>query len=1073
MIGFIDAAISRSRSTLLMMGVIVLCGIIARAILPIANDPHIVLPYFYVGIMHEGISPEDSERLLIQPMEVELRKIEGIKEIQSSATEGYATLFVEFEANVDLNDALIDVREAVDTGKSEIPSTAEEPIVRELDVDDFPLIQVNVLSESATERQIFQTAMNLRDDIESIPSVLSATLRGEREEVLEVIIDPQSLDAYGISSESLVNILQRNNRLIPAGSIDTGNGRFSVKVPSVVERAEDVMTLPVQVSGDAVVTLSDVATIRRTFKDRSSYARFNGMQTISVEVKKRADANVIDTANAVLAVVEDNAARLPSSIRLVPSQNTAEFATVQVTELQGNIMTALALVMVIVVAAMGFRSGVIVGLGIPVSLLFSVIIVYLLGYTFNFMVMFGMLLGLGMLIDGAIVVTEYADRKMSEGLDHKAAYADAVKRMFWPVTASTATTLAAFLPLIFWPGISGQFMRYLPVTVFTVLSGSLLYALLFGPVLGSIFGKPTVHSAASQQTLEQLEHGDPTKLRSVTGAYARFMTLVCARPLITVGIIFALLFSVFWAYGKYGGGMVFFNNADPQFVNLSVSGRGNFSVGEVDRLVREVEDRVLAVRGIRSVNTQVLLPGADTGNGGSASNDTIGTIFIELLPESDRDRSGFDVIRDLREQTAGLTGIRTEVQAMEQGPPVGKPIQIELRSRYRELLEPALLRIREHLDTMPDLVDIDDTRALPSIEWRTEVDRAQAAIYGADVLAAGVALQLVTNGVKIAEYRPDGADDAVDIRARFPAENRGIRAMDELRISTPQGRIPLSNFVRIAPAPGVDTFERIDGFPVERVRAAVPEGILADDKVQEIQAWLDTQTFDPRVDIEFRGANEEQADSLAFVQVAFLLSLLLMFVLLVTQFNSFYQSALILLAVIMSTAGVLLGLLVTGNPFSAILTGVGVVALAGIVVNNNIVLIDTFNFVRSEHPDLPIADAIVRASAQRLRPVMLTTITTVFGLLPLACDLSVDIVNRSITAGGQMATFWGPLSQAIVFGLSFATILTLIATPAMLALPASIRQRWASRPSATTKGRFDDDGDEQAGKAVPALGTAQ
>jgi multidrug efflux pump len=1044
MIGFIDSAISRSRTTLLMMGVIVLCGLISRAILPIANDPHIVLPYFYIGIPHEGISPEDSERLLVQPMEIELRKIEGIKEIRGMASEGRATLFVEFEANVDLDTALIDVREAVDRGKSEIPSTAEEPVVRELEVDDFPLIQINLLSSGASERQIFLAAMDLRDDIESIPSVLKPELRGEREEVLEVIINPQSLDAYRISSEELANTLRRNNVLIPAGSIDTGSGRFSVKVPSVVESASDVLDLPIRVSGDAVVTLSDVASIRRTFKDRTGYARFNGETTITVEVKKRADANVIDTADAVLAVVEQAQERLPSTIRVVPSQNTAEFAKIQVTELQGNIMTALALVMVIVVAAMGFRSGVIVGLGIPVSLLFSIIVIYLLGYTFNFMVMFGMLLGLGMLIDGAIVVTEYADRKMSEGLDHREAYAEAVKRMFWPVTASTATTLAAFLPLIFWPGVSGQFMRYLPVTVFTVLSGSLLYALLFGPVLGTLFGKPTVHSAAAQADLEELDHGDPTHLGGVTGAYARFLSFVCRHAALSIGVILALLFSVFWAYGKYGQGMVFFNDADPQFVTVSVNGRGNFSAAEVNRLVLEVEERVLQVPDIRSVNTQTLLPGG-ASIGQSAANDRIGSLFIDLLPESDRDRTGFDVIRDIRARTADIAGVRVEVKAMEQGPPVGKPIQIELRSRYRDLLEPAMARIRAKLDSMPELIDIDDSRALPSIEWRMDVDRAQAALYGADVLAAGIALQLVTNGVKIAEYRPDGADDAVDIRARFPADQRGIRAMDELRISTPQGRIPLSNFVRIQPAQGVDTFERIDSFPVERIRADVVEGVLADTMVGEIQEWLATQDFDPRLDIQFRGANEEQADSLAFVQVAFLLSLLLMFVLLVTQFNSFYQSALILLAVIMSTAGVLLGLLVTASPFSAILTGVGVVALAGIVVNNNIVLIDTFNYVRKEKPELSVSEAIVRAGAQRLRPVMLTTVTTVFGLLPLACDLSVDIVNRSITAGGQMSTFWGPLSQAIVFGLSFATILTLIATPALLALPSNLRQRFGHR----------------------------
>lgn len=1055
MIGFIDAAINRTRTTLLMMGVVVLCGLISRAILPIANDPHIVLPYFYVGIPHEGISPEDAERLLIQPMEIELRKIEGVEEITAMASEGYATLFVEFEASADLDAALTDVREAVDRGKSEIPSTAEEPVVLELDVDDFPLIQVNLIGDGAGERQVYEAALQLRDDIETIPSVLSADLRGHREEVLEVLIDPEALEAYRISSESLIGLLSRNNVLIPAGSVDTGGGRFSVKVPSVVETARDVMDLPVQVNGDSVVTLEDVASIRRTFKDRTGYARFNGMTTIAIEVKKRADANVIDTANAVLEIVERAQQDIPPTIRIVPSQNTAEFAEEQVTELQGNILTALALVMVIVVAAMGFRSGVIVGLGIPFSLLFSVIIIYLLGYTFNFMVMFGMLLGLGMLIDGAIVVTEFADRKMSEGMDHHAAYSEAVKRMFWPVTASTATTLAAFLPLMFWPGISGQFMRYLPVTVFTVLAGSLLYALLFGPVLGTIFGKPSAHTANAQKTLEQLEHGDPTRLSGVTGSYARLIAAVCRHPIVTLGLIISLLFSVFWAYGAFGRGMIFFNDSDPQFATVSVIGRGNLSANEVDDLVREVEERVLQVPDIRSLNTQTILPGGNSGGGlgGGSSNDRIGAMFIEFLPESNRDRNGYEIVRDIRQRTSNLAGIRVEVQVLEQGPPVGKPIQIELRSAHRELLEPALKRIRDHMDTLEELVDIDDTRALPSIEWRMQVDRAQAAIYGADVLAAGVALQLVTNGVKVAEYRPDGADDAVDIRVRFPAEHRGLNVMEELRVSTNQGHVPLSNFVRIQPAPGVDTFERIDGSPVERIRANVVEGVLADTMVKEIQAWLDTQEFDSRLTVEFRGANEEQAESMAFVQVAFLLSLLLMFVLLVTQFNSFYQSGLILLAVIMSTAGVLLGLLLTGSPFSAILNGIGVVALAGIVVNNNIVLIDAYNVVRHEHPMLTPAEAIVRAASQRLRPVLLTTVTTVFGLLPLALHFSVDLVNRSFTAGGQLAILWAPLSQAIVFGLSFATVLTLIATPAFLALPAQIRLRLQLRRTARADAR--------------------
>ncbi|MFK7977045.1 MAG: efflux RND transporter permease subunit, partial [Halioglobus sp.] len=376
----IEAAFSRSRTTLSLLAVLVLAGIMARAALPIANDPHVDLPFYYVGVMHDGISPEDAERLLVQPMETELRKLEGVVELQSTAAEGMASFFVEFDVSQDLNRAIADVRAAVDRAGAELPSTAEEPFVQELTVDGFPMLQINFVGESASERSVYQAALQLRDDIESVPSVLSAELQGQRDEVLEVVINPDALNSYRISAEELVTTLQRNNRLIAAGSVDTDDGRFAVKVPAVVEQAQDVLDIPIRTSGAAVVTLGDVATVRRTFEDRVSYARYNGRETISIEVKKRANANVIDSVDAVMVLVESARERLPAGMELIVSQNKAEFAAVQVRELEGNILTALALVMVVVVAIMGFRSGVVVGLGIPFSLLFSVIVIYLLGY---------------------------------------------------------------------------------------------------------------------------------------------------------------------------------------------------------------------------------------------------------------------------------------------------------------------------------------------------------------------------------------------------------------------------------------------------------------------------------------------------------------------------------------------------------------------------------------------------------------------------------------------------------------------------------------------------------------------
>ncbi|MEQ8483045.1 MAG: efflux RND transporter permease subunit [Pseudomonadales bacterium] len=1035
MIGIVDAAISRTRTTLLVMLMVVIAGSAARMAIPIAADPHVDVPFFFVSVVHEGISPEDAERLLVMPMEIELRKVEGVKELTSYASEGSATMLVEFDADHDLDQALLDVREAVDRAEPELPSTAEEPIVREESTDDFPIIQVNLVGEGVPERMFYNLAIELRDDIEAIPGVLEAEMVGHREEVLEAVIDPSALEAYQISNEALINTIVRNNRLIPAGSLDTGQGRFSVKVPSIIENARDIYDLPIRASGDTVVTLSDVAQIRRTFKDRTSYARVNGRDTISLRVTKRANANVIDTIDAVKQVVERHRPSMPSRVEVFYSQDQAPFASQQVTELQGNILTALALVMVIVVAAMGFRSGLIVGIGIPVSFLFSLVFVYLLGYTFNFMVMFGMLLGLGMLIDGAIVVTEYADRKMTEGFDRRAAYAMAAKRMFWPVTASVATTLAAFLPLMFWPGIPGKFMRYLPVTVFTVLTGSLVYALLFGPVLGSLFGKAGARDAKAMATLKQLEDGDPTKLRSLTGLYARLLSYASRYALITLTCILSILVGSFWAYGQYGKGMVFFSDADPKFAEITVRARGNLAAEEINALVYEVERDVLEVEGIKGINTFTRVSGGPSRSG----MDRIGGIFVELHDEHQRDRKGAEIFDEIRTRTANLAGITVEVQKMEQGPPVGKPIQIQFSAYQRDLLEPAVARVREYMDRLPEIIDADDTRSLPGIEWKLTVDRAQAALYGADVSQVGVAVQLVTNGVKVGEYRPDKADDAVDIRVRFPQPERGISALDDLRIATPGGQVPISNFVKLEPSPNVDTLQRIDGIPVEFIRANVREGVLADDVVREIRRWIDDQTFPAGLNIDFRGANEEQAESLAFVQIAFLMSLLLMFVLLVTQFNSIYQALLILVAVVMSTAGVLLGLLITQSPFSAILTGVGVVALAGIVVNNNIVLIDTYNHLRREHPDLHYVALIVRTGAQRLRPVMLTTVTTIFGLLPLAANLSVDLVNRTIVYGGQLSGFWVPLSQAIVSGLTFATLLTLVATPALLAVPHQAR----------------------------------
>ena len=1034
----IDAAINRRRTTLILMLVVIVFGVIARLSIQIESNPKIDVPVFVIVLPHEGISPEDAIRLLAIPLETEINAVEGINEISSFGSEGSARVIVEFDVEYDLDDAMVDIREALDRAKPKFPQNAEEPLILEQSTDDFDIITVNLVGEGVSDRVLFSYARELRDELEALSSVLTATIRGDREELLEVILDPNKLEAYQLPADQIMSSFLRNSRLIAAGSLNSSEGEFAVKIPSVVDNAADLFDFPLKVAEDSVITFADVGTVRRTFKDRTSYARVNGFRSVGIGIAKRSDANLIDTVEDVRAVTDAFRENIPQTIHIEYSQDQAPYAERQVVELQGNIVTALVLIMVLVVGAMGIRSGILVGMAIPVSFLFALILLWLMDYTYNFMVMFGMLLGLGMLIDGAIVITEYADRKLVDGHSRREAFSMSVKRMFWPVTASVATTLLAFAPLLFWPGVSGKFMSYLPVTVFAVLTGSLLYALIFGPTLGGAIGKPSNRALETRETFRIMESGDLSELKRFTGMYVRILRFTTRHAFLTVTLALLVLAGSFIAYSQTNLGMIFFNQADSTYAITTVRARGNFNIDESFKLVSEVEKVILGIPGIKEINTFTGGGGAFFGE--SSAEDSIGSIALALHETIERDLSADEIFEEIRIRTQHLAGLIIETSPMNVGPPIGKPIQIQISSAEPDLTIEPMLRIREYMDTQMDgLRDVSDTRPIPGIQWELEVDRPQAALFGADVALIGAAIQLVTNGIWLGEYRPNDADDAIDIRVRFPEDQRGLQILDSMKITTQTGSVPISNFVKRKPNDSVTVIQRRDRKMVQFVRANVAPGVLADTKVKELQAWLQTQDFHPAVAIDFRGANEEQEESVAFIIKAFGFALCMMFVLLVTQFNSMYQSLVILIAVVMSTAGVLLGLVITNEPFSAILTGVGIVSLAGIVVNNNIVLIDTYNKLKQERPNDSYVDVIVRTGAQRFRPVMLTTVTTVFGLLPLASNLSVDFINNSIIVGGDLSSFWVPLAQAIVWGLTFASLLTLVTTPALLALPYQIK----------------------------------
>ncbi|MGI1678728.1 MAG: efflux RND transporter permease subunit [Cellvibrionaceae bacterium] len=1032
---FLSSAVSRSRSTFCILFLIIVSGLASRIAMTVEANPAVSVPMVMVQVFHDGISPQDGARMLVKPLEKELRALDDLDQINATARESIVTVAVMFEAEADLDKALDDVRAAVNRAKAELPQDAEEPVIMEMSAVGGPSIVVTIGGDDVSERVIFDVAQDLKRKIDAISLVLSADLVGEREEVAEAIVDPARLEQYGITSDELARAITNNNRLVPAGELEANQGRFAVKVPGLIETAEDLFSLPLKSNSTGTIALSDVAEVRRTFKDPRGFNSVNGDKAIAIRVVKRTNANDIELVRQVRELVESERDHFPFGVNVGYTADQSEFTLSMVSEMQGNILTAMSLVMVIVVAALGIRSGLIVGFGIPFSLLFSLIILNLIGFSFNMMVMFGMLLALGMLIDGAIVVTEFADRKMAEGSSSKEAYAIAIKRMYWPVLASTATTLAAFLPIMFWPGVAGEFMRYLPVTVFAVLLGSLFYALLFAPVIGSLLGKSKANgiSSESTQNLRDLESGDVLKLKGITGLYGRALTWLTQRVLRTAigGLI--LLIVIFMLFIKFNAGVEFFGSSEPKYVDVHIRAQGNLSVSETRDLVQEVEGIILGIPGVLVTNAS----SSTGGRNGETIKDQVGSILVELADTRDIESgSARDVVVEIRQRTSSIPGIRVGVDIQEGGPPVGRPVNVQLESHNRDKLILEARRIQFEMENnIPGLIDVVDSTPLPGITWEMEVDRTLASQLGASITEVGRAVQLVTNGVKLGEYRPNDAEEPVDIRVRYPEEYRGVNTLNLLRVNTAQGPIALSTFVKRVAKPTVDKVDRVDGIEVMTVKGGLKEGVLADDMVKKVQEYLVENPVDPEVNVVYRGSNEEQENSASFLLVAMLLALFLMFILLVTQFNSFYQGILILSAVIMSTAGVLLGLLLTGSVFSTILTGTGIVALAGIVVNNNIVLIDTYNVLRKENPDLSLAKIAVMASTQRLRPVFLTTFTTILGLLPMALGLSVDLVGRSIEHGGPIATQWVPLASAIVYGLTFATFLTLLLTPILLLVP--------------------------------------
>src|SRR4051812_20737669 len=1022
MFRLIDYAIGHARLTIATLTFLLLAGLVAYITIPKEAEPDVKIPINYVQLSQRGISPEDSERLLLRPVETQLKSVGNVKEMRSTAFEGGGFVLLEFEAGFDSKSALADVRAKVDTAKHDLPRDVDEPQVLEVNLSLYPVLVVG-LSGDVPERTLLRIARAAKNAVEQAPGVLSAELRGSRDEAVEIILNPMLLASYGLSLDQLGSITQSFNTLIAAGALEGETGRFAVKVPSLFEKPQDILNIPIVASPMASVRLLDVAQVKPTFKDATSVTRVNGRPAMTIEVSKRTGANLIETVDAVKATVAALQQTWPEAVHVTFTQDKSKIIRQMLGDLQNSVATGVLLVAIVILFVLGFRASLFIGIAIPASFLAGVLGLQLAGLTVNIVVLFSLILAVGMLVDDAIIVSEFAERRMAEGMPPKEAYSMAAKRMSGPVIAATATRVAAFSPLLFWPGVVGQFMKYLPITLIATLSASLAVALFFTPTLGSLLGRAS-----------KVPHDDGV---AKDGPYMRTVRLALRHPGMTLALAAFLLIAVQTAYGKFGRGVEFFPSVEPDYGQVMVHARGNISLDEKNRLMAEVEKRVLGFDSLKTVYARI---GEQPRGMGEMTEDTVGVIQFEFVDWRQRP-SAHDIMDAIREKTADIPGILVEVTAPRAGPPTGKPIQVQLSAVDPSVLPDVAKKVAGILSARSELLDLDDGQPLPGIDWKIVVDKAEAAKYGAGVGPVGSAVQLVTNGLKASEYRPVDSDKAVDILVRFPPDRRNLDQIDDLRIQTALGHVPIGNFVERVPAQRVGYINRVNANRVVTVSANIAEGVQTANVQQAIAEELSKTDLGPGVSFKMKGEDEEREKAGAFLMKAFGTAIFLIFAILLAQFNRLTSVALVLTAVVLSTFGVLLGLMVMGQPFGVVMTGIGVIANAGVIVNNNIVLIDTYDRLRREGS--AAYDAILETCRERARPVVLTAVTAILGVLPIAFGMNIEFMSREITVGAPATQWWINLSTAIVFGLGFATMLTLIVTPAALMAIEHLREAFA------------------------------
>ncbi len=1049
--------VDHATTVLLACAALTLFGAMAYRSLPRESSPDITIPVILVNTYYQGVAPEDVESLVTIPIENELAGLKDVKVMSSTSAEGASIISIEFEPDVVIEDALQKVRDRVNRAKSDLPDDVTEPSIREINFSDIPIMLVTIAGD-ADEQTLKKLGEDLKDDVGRIPGVLDAKVSGGLEKEIHVMVDPTRLSHYGLAFHDVTGAIRDENSNIPGGEVTVGDGSFLLRTPSEFTDAQQIADVSIKRVGDRPVFVRDVARVVEGYEERANYSRMNGAPSVTLSITKRPGSNIIEISDAVKAKVEDTSKAWPAGVthRVLADQSIQ--IRNMVSELQNNIITALILVLGVIILFMGFRPASFVAQAVPLSMLLTFAVLEALGFTLNMIVLFSLILALGMLVDNAIVIVENVYRHLEEGKTAYQAAIDGTEEVAVAVAASTATTVGAFFPLVFWTGIMGEFMGFLPKTVIIVLISSLVVAICFLPV----FTSRMLPDMVSKQSLGEEEDTQPrietipadSELGLLMRAYKRVLEWsIRWRYVSALGFVAIFLFT-FVAYGIGNHGVEFFSETQPDRATIGIRYPDGTDLETTDRLVRDIEARLAQVE---NIDVFVAEPGV-SGSGdplagiGAATNEA--RITLDFLKDRNTAEPGEkvrvedtrDTIRRLREELGAYPGVEVSIEKEEMGPPVGLPISVEVTGEDYHSVGQAAQALRRELRSIEGVSEVKDNYHVGRPELRLQVDRGAAARIGVSSAQVGNTVRTAVAGSKASALR-DGEDEYDIVVQLAPEFREDLQQVLNLRLpgkemtSPDTFPVPISSVARYELAGGTGSIQHKDQDMVITIEGDVLEGVNEPEVQAAVAAFIAEWKAPPGVYAELKGSNQDQQESMEFLSKAFLGACIIIMLVLVTQFDSIAIPAIIFATVVLSLVGVLWGLIITGTPFGIIMTGIGVISLAGVVVNNAIVLLDYVG--QLEERGMSVHDALIKAGLTRFRPVMLTAITTVLGLVPMAIGLSFDFARLRVLIGGNSAAWWGPMAWAVIFGLSFATVLTLVAVPTLFSIYDDFRGLWS------------------------------